>query len=1320
MWGGQKDVQDLVRGIRAHKKEEANYIRECLQEIKEELKEENHQKKSLAVQKLTYLQMLGYDISWAAFNIVEVMSQPTFTNKRIGYLAASQSFHEGTEVVMLTTSLFKKALTVPNHLANICTPDLARDLAADIVAILNSSRAYLRKKGILVLYKIFLKFPEALRPSFPRLKDRLEDTDQSVISAAVNVICELARKNPKNYLPLAPTLFKILQSSTNNWMLIKIIKLFGALTPLEKRLAKRLVQPLTNLINTTTAMSLLYECIQTCIIGLSHKIPLMRLCITKLRTFIEDPDQNLKYLGLLALNSIMKVHPKAVGEHRDLIIKCLEDPDITIRLRALDLLTGMVTKKNLRDIIKKLIEHVHTADGHYKDNLIEKIISICNQDSYHYVTDFEWYITVLMTLVRLIGPGTKHGKLISSQFMDVIIRVNVVRSYGVKNMIQLLRDSTLFNEGQGSSVQEVLYAAAWIVGEFSSYSRNFVELMEVLLQPRVVSLPAEIQAIYMQNILKIFSQALKATYQPVTLPDDDENDDDDGDRTFSLDPEALEQLVNTMLARLPVFKQSVHLEVQERACFAYEMVSLYNELRRAGEDSGASVAQEVYSIFEQPLNPVAPKAQKKVRPPEGLDLDAQINEVPESESEDSESSESESESSSDREEGSWFPKHEKGRESEVKKVHRPQSAYILTGENARRPSREDFIEEHAEPPPVASVADLGIHDPFSRKVKKRSRRHSKPVINKGYEMPEDMDDSNSDKDDDSKKKKGGIYADVDFTRPLEAHENLPVQQHRIVMSAPKKEEPPKKDRDGKHRSSRHRDKDGKHRDRDGKDRKGRHRHDDKERRSSDKSGRSRSSSTTSASSATAKGEKPAHIRSYEAGPRLIDISPSSPGKTPSSPAIAVASSAPASPGLSFLDQVPSLSSPAPVYEQIGSPSLGGSASPAPMMSSSYSSLPELSGSPLVAAESAGRRSSRDASKSGGRHRKDKDDRRRKDDAKSGSSSSRSRKGEKDKKSKKEKDIFADYEKDKKAKKEKSRGDGKESKSAKSASLLPLSSEEESKTKRSSSRHHDDRRHRSDRHGHRSERGAPAAAAAAAPAPAAQAPAVSTLVSDGSLRVVYTFRINPSEPNKAMAALNVINTASTETVTGISFTTIDTLSTKLVSGLSLAADLGPSQSVPHQLIFSLSNFVLPQKVKGSLSYTLKGAAEATPKCTPFELTFPPSTFIQPIKLSPDFLMGILDPSGTVGPSLQTASTNVTLSEGHDLVQSLIAMQTTLHVEVVERTPTAVSFYGRSLQELHVIVLAKIKSPSSFSVEIKSNNGTLASSLIAEVNTLFRSA
>jgi hypothetical protein len=46
-----------------------------------------------------------------------------------------------------------------------------------------------------------------------------------VQSAAVSVVCELARKNPKNYLPLAPMFFKLMTTSTNNWMLIKIIKL---------------------------------------------------------------------------------------------------------------------------------------------------------------------------------------------------------------------------------------------------------------------------------------------------------------------------------------------------------------------------------------------------------------------------------------------------------------------------------------------------------------------------------------------------------------------------------------------------------------------------------------------------------------------------------------------------------------------------------------------------------------------------------------------------------------------------------------------------------------------------------------------------------------------------------------------------------------------------------------------------------------------------------------------------------------------------------------------------------------------------------------
>jgi AP-3 complex subunit delta-1 len=68
-----------------------------------------------AVRKLTYLQMMGYDMCWAAFSIVEVMSAPRFAHKRIGYLAACQTFTESTDVVLLCTNLLKKEFQSPNQ-----------------------------------------------------------------------------------------------------------------------------------------------------------------------------------------------------------------------------------------------------------------------------------------------------------------------------------------------------------------------------------------------------------------------------------------------------------------------------------------------------------------------------------------------------------------------------------------------------------------------------------------------------------------------------------------------------------------------------------------------------------------------------------------------------------------------------------------------------------------------------------------------------------------------------------------------------------------------------------------------------------------------------------------------------------------------------------------------------------------------------------------------------------------------------------------------------------------------------------------------------
>uniref|UniRef100_A0A8C8J8X6 AP-3 complex subunit delta-1 n=1 Tax=Oncorhynchus tshawytscha TaxID=74940 RepID=A0A8C8J8X6_ONCTS len=614
-----KNLQDLVRGIRNHKEDEAKYISTCIDEIKQELKQDNIAVKANAVCKLTYLQMLGYDVSWAAFNIVEVMSSSKFTYKRIGYLAASQCFHESTDVIMLTTNQIRKDLSSPNQydtgvaltgLSCFVTPDLARDLANDIMTLMSHTKPYIRKKAVLIMYKVFLKYPESLRPAFPRLKEKLEDPDPGVQSAAVNVICELARRNPKNYLSLAPLFFKLMTSSTNNWVLIKIIKLFGALTPLEPRLGKKLIEPLTNLIHSTSAMSLLYECVNTVI-----------LCVQKLRILIEDSDQNcepsvnacMKYLGLLAMSKILKTHPKSVQSHKDLILQCLDDKDESIRLRALDLLYGMVSKKNLMEIVKKLMLHVDKAEGTtYRDELLTKIIDICSQSNYQYITNFEWYISILVELTRL--EGTRHGHLIASQMLDVAIRVKAIRAFAVAQMATLLDNAHLLTGNtQRNGICEVLYAAAWICGEFSEHLEEPMATLEAMLRPKVATLPGHIQAVYVQNAAKLFATVLR------------------GQEGVPADSTVAQETSQLLIDRLPLFVQSSNLEVQERASCILQLVKYIQKLQQ----KDVEVAEEVTALFAGELNPVAPKAQKKVPVPEGLDLDVWINEPPSgSESED--------------------------------------------------------------------------------------------------------------------------------------------------------------------------------------------------------------------------------------------------------------------------------------------------------------------------------------------------------------------------------------------------------------------------------------------------------------------------------------------------------------------------------------------------------------------------------------------------------------------------------------------------------------------------------------------------------------
>jgi len=620
----EKTLSDVVKGIRATKRDTGLYISQCIAETKNEVRSSDQYTKANALEKLTFLQMMGYDMGWASFAAVEIMSSPRFAHKHIGYLAGCQGFSEqNSDEILLTTNLLKKELRgassfgssgvyeaglAINFVANVVTEDLARELLPELTQLTRHPHPYLRKKAVLCLFRIFVKYPQGLRLTFERIQQSLDDTDAAVVSCAVNVITELSDKNPKNYLVLAPQFFQLLTNSSNNWMLIKVVKLLGSLVSEEPRLARKLLEPLATIVRKTQAKSLLYEAVLTITLALPYcrkadgsmpsNVPdIVDLCASTLKSFIVEDDLNLKYLGLVGFNSLMVSHPKVLSssEYKDLILACLSDEDVTLRSRALDLLTGLAGKKNLRELITQLLRHVELADGAYKLDLVDKIIFMCSRDKYAHLSDnFSWYISTVLVILAHVQGIEVHGALISSQIADVALRVLPVRKCAVKSMVNLLFEEYARHNGVNSDqpsvngqcvMKDVLPSVAWVIGEYSQFISKIVGdadimnlpkgtsdlhcgIIKVLLDPSSsLLLDGNTQSIYVGCAMKVFASACNSN---------------------SVSTIDLGKCLSILRLYLPLFMESILAEVQERACSAYNILTALDLFTQSEDEMSAS------------------------------------------------------------------------------------------------------------------------------------------------------------------------------------------------------------------------------------------------------------------------------------------------------------------------------------------------------------------------------------------------------------------------------------------------------------------------------------------------------------------------------------------------------------------------------------------------------------------------------------------------------------------------------------------------------------------------------------------------------------
>jgi hypothetical protein len=196
------------------------------------------------------------------------------------------------------------------------------------------------------------------------------------------------------------------------------------------------------------------------------------------------------------------------------------------------------------------------------------------------ITNFEWYITVLIDLTKC--QGLMIGELIKEQLLDICVRVREVREFAIETLQELLLNSKLIED---SDLTYILFASSWIIGEYATIGHEI--LMIRLLDPVVLGLPPQIQSSYLFAFLKLYTK---------------------GNRKYDTD----------FGPYLKLFLDSSHLEVQDRALIIYEIVK---DSKIAQDEKNPWIEDIFGTLFSGDVEPVAIGAQDSVLVPDGLNLD---------------------------------------------------------------------------------------------------------------------------------------------------------------------------------------------------------------------------------------------------------------------------------------------------------------------------------------------------------------------------------------------------------------------------------------------------------------------------------------------------------------------------------------------------------------------------------------------------------------------------------------------------------------------------------------------------------------------------
>jgi len=477
-----RDLIKAVRGCKTAAEERAVVAKECAI-IRDAIQDNDNQFRHRHIAKLLFIHMLGYPTHFGQIECLKLIACGKFTEKRVGYLGLTQLLNEGNEILMMVTNTIQKDLEPQRNpsvialaltaVANISTGEMCRQLSRDVEGLLTSSQSYIKKKACLAGVRVIKLVPELAEDYVPRVRALMEDRNHGVLLTGSCLVIEMMLADDiyieecKYLVPILVRMLKNLMLSgysteyeisgiSDPFLQVKVLRMLRLLGHKDSSVSDEMNDVLAQIATNTDGSknagnSILYECVRT-IMSIEATGGLRILAINIMGRFLLNRDNNIRYVALNTLQKVVKVDISAVQRHKNTIVECLSDPDISIKKRALDLLYAIINGSNIKSLVKEMLNCLLTASSEFKQELVTKICLAVEK----HAPNKRWQVDTTIKCLSLAANHVRDDVLAS--LIQLISSTEQLHTYATHKVFFSLKEN-ISQEGLAN-------IAMWCVGEF--------------------------------------------------------------------------------------------------------------------------------------------------------------------------------------------------------------------------------------------------------------------------------------------------------------------------------------------------------------------------------------------------------------------------------------------------------------------------------------------------------------------------------------------------------------------------------------------------------------------------------------------------------------------------------------------------------------------------------------------------------------------------------------------------------------------------------------------------------------------------------------